>query len=509
MTDAALIIDTGDTALLSGSAMPSASVNSPDASGKGGFAGVLNERIQGEQTRQSQANAEARTETTSSTHRVAGQQGTNGVVEPVRGKPLPSEASNSTAAAVNPEMANSAQVVSLAVLAQQATANLIGANIAGVAGGAGAERVDSVKVLPSNLPVTSAVSMSLPLTGGGVANIASAKPGMSAEGGATQPISTALVQNPLLAVDTAKQFKEGKSSGAPLDSQNMPKGQNSQAHSSVGNLSLLGQVVAEPTQRALNNALQMAGLGQRAATTSPVNALRPQGQPIRSTGLNASSNGLTAAMAVLETSGITASTARADIHLSLRMDTLLSKSLKPSSPVPVTSALGDSSSLLSGIPRITGAVTASPTPTFQLPTQVGQPGWANELGQRVTWLAQNDLREAKLQLNPRNLGPVEVRISYGLDQQLNVSFTASNPAAREALDAALPRLREMFEQQGLNLADAKTSHESFTRQREQNGEQGEPQSPLGQWQGDTDHPSGQPVPINSVLMGEGMIDAYA
>ncbi|HFE32145.1 MAG TPA: flagellar hook-length control protein FliK, partial [Gammaproteobacteria bacterium] len=97
-------------------------------------------------------------------------------------------------------------------------------------------------------------------------------------------------------------------------------------------------------------------------------------------------------------------------------------------------------------------LAALPTPVVN--TGVGHPGWSAELGQRMVWLANQEIREAKIQLNPRHLGPIDVRIVYSDAQQLSVSFNAQNPAAREALDAALPRLREMFEQQGLNLADA-------------------------------------------------------
>ncbi|HEB92212.1 MAG TPA: hypothetical protein ENI94_01835 [Gammaproteobacteria bacterium] len=105
-------------------------------------------------------------------------------------------------------------------------------------------------------------------------------------------------------------------------------------------------------------------------------------------------------------------------------------------------------------------------PGLPVNTPMGQPGWSAELGQRMVWLANQEIREAQIQLNPRHLGPIDVRIIYSDTQQLSVSFTAQNPAAREALDAALPRLREMFEQQGLNLADASVSQESFAGQQQ-------------------------------------------
>ena len=143
-------------------------------------------------------------------------------------------------------------------------------------------------------------------------------------------------------------------------------------------------------------------------------------------------------------------------------------------------------------------------------TPVGQPAWASELGQRVTWLANSKLREAKLQLHPRSLGAVEVRIAYGHEQQMHVSFSAANPIARDALEASLPRLREMFEQQGLNLADANISQQS---PREQNPESNMANGSTVLAEGyasiddalDTD---GLPLPIHHRI-GEGMVNAYA
>jgi flagellar hook-length control protein FliK len=147
---------------------------------------------------------------------------------------------------------------------------------------------------------------------------------------------------------------------------------------------------------------------------------------------------------------------------------------------------------------------ASAVPALTVATSVGQPGWTVELGQRVTWMARAELREAQLQLHPRSLGPVEVRIVYGHEQQLNVSFSAPNAIAREALDAALPRLREMFEQQGLNLMEADISHESFAEQRRQ--KTGVPEL-LGKSLSDS---SGETTPasVGIAVVGEGMIDAY-
>jgi flagellar hook-length control protein FliK len=86
-------------------------------------------------------------------------------------------------------------------------------------------------------------------------------------------------------------------------------------------------------------------------------------------------------------------------------------------------------------------------------TPVGQPGFAQDLGQRVVLLATGQVKSAELALNPAELGPVRVSIEVR-GQDASLVFVASAAATRSALEEALPRLREMFSQQGLNLADA-------------------------------------------------------
>ena len=148
-------------------------------------------------------------------------------------------------------------------------------------------------------------------------------------------------------------------------------------------------------------------------------------------------------------------------------------------------------------------------PGLPVNTPMGHPGWSAELGQRMVWLANREIREAQIQLNPRHLGPIDVRIIYSDAQQLSVSFTAQHPAAREALDAALPRLREMFEQQGLSLADASVSQESFAGRREAEDENGSRHDAVtGSRRADSgdEEPQQQSPPIP---IGQGLVDTFA
>jgi flagellar hook-length control protein FliK len=98
---------------------------------------------------------------------------------------------------------------------------------------------------------------------------------------------------------------------------------------------------------------------------------------------------------------------------------------------------------------------------------VAQPGWDQALGQRVQWLVGQQLQGAELRITPPHLGPIEVRISIGQDQQTVVNFTSPHAAVRDAIEAAVPRLRDMLGNNGQDLVNVNVSQHSFAEQRRQ------------------------------------------
>ena len=86
-----------------------------------------------------------------------------------------------------------------------------------------------------------------------------------------------------------------------------------------------------------------------------------------------------------------------------------------------------------------------------IPIPVKSPQWGQALGQRVVFMANNQLQQAQITLNPEKLGPVQVKLHMDKEQQVHVTMTAQHGTTREAMENALPRLREMLEQSGINL----------------------------------------------------------
>ena len=103
--------------------------------------------------------------------------------------------------------------------------------------------------------------------------------------------------------------------------------------------------------------------------------------------------------------------------------------------------------------------------------QLGRPEWGQGMGKQILWMVNQNLGRAEIRLNPANLGPMEVRIDLDNDQ-VSVAFTSRHAEVRDAVEQALPRLREMLEEKGLSLADTDISRHSFAEQRQAYGDTG-------------------------------------
>ncbi len=86
-------------------------------------------------------------------------------------------------------------------------------------------------------------------------------------------------------------------------------------------------------------------------------------------------------------------------------------------------------------------------------------GFDGELTNRISWMARQNIHSAEIRLNPPNLGPLEVHVSV-LKGETHVLFTSPHAAVREVLEAAIPRLREGFSDQGLVLGEADVADHS-------------------------------------------------
>ncbi len=84
------------------------------------------------------------------------------------------------------------------------------------------------------------------------------------------------------------------------------------------------------------------------------------------------------------------------------------------------------------------------------------PEWNKEMGERIVWMHKQAIPSAELRLNPEHLGPIKIKIDLSQDQA-TIAFTAQHAVVKEAIEASIPKLREMFSAQQLNLADVNVS----------------------------------------------------
>ena len=94
-----------------------------------------------------------------------------------------------------------------------------------------------------------------------------------------------------------------------------------------------------------------------------------------------------------------------------------------------------------------------------LEPHLGSHGWDNALGQKVLWMVSQQQQIVELSLNPPDLGPLQVVLSVNNDQA-SAMFVSQNADVRQALEAALPRLKEMMADSGISLGSTTVSSDS-------------------------------------------------
>jgi flagellar hook-length control protein FliK len=164
-------------------------------------------------------------------------------------------------------------------------------------------------------------------------------------------------------------------------------------------------------------------------------------------------------------------------------------------------------------PSLAGRIPGGPlqmfSPALQMSSAFSQNGWSSELGQKVMWLARADLQQAQLQLNPKHLGPLEIKITMNADQQINVNFLTHSAAVKDALDQATPRLREVFDQSGLNLADVNVQQESNKQNREQSQSNPQPSHGTSYLAENVHEDLSAPLGTHGSVLSTNIVDFYA
>ncbi|MDX1697387.1 MAG: flagellar hook-length control protein FliK, partial [Thiohalobacterales bacterium] len=107
-----------------------------------------------------------------------------------------------------------------------------------------------------------------------------------------------------------------------------------------------------------------------------------------------------------------------------------------------------------------------PAAAARVAVPVGEAGWARTVGEQVVWHVSQNIHAASLRLNPQHLGPLEMQVQMDGDRA-TLAFASQHAVVRDALESALPRLREMFAESGLDIVDVNVSqHQADGREAE-------------------------------------------
>lgn len=129
-----------------------------------------------------------------------------------------------------------------------------------------------------------------------------------------------------------------------------------------------------------------------------------------------------------------------------------------SAPQSNTTPLAAQQASVSNLANVNSPIPAS------INTPVANHAWADDFSQKIVWVTSQHGQSAELRLNPPQLGPLEVLIKVSGDQATAI-FTSSHAVVRDAIEQAMPKLREMLADNGIMLGNATVSDQSPREQQ--------------------------------------------
>jgi len=137
-----------------------------------------------------------------------------------------------------------------------------------------------------------------------------------------------------------------------------------------------------------------------------------------------------------------------------------------------------------------------------------QPEASNQLKEQVMLMVKDKVQTAEIRLDPAELGAMQVKISMAQDQ-LSVQFVVQNGQTRDLMEQQMPKLRDLLQQQGIELSQGSVQQDSGSGRQSGDGSgQGRAaQAASGSGlNGASDE--GQMVPVQ-IRTSERVVDYYA
>ena len=189
---------------------------------------------------------------------------------------------------------------------------------------------------------------------------------------------------------------------------------------------------------------------------------------------------------------------------------LLEDGLKDLKSTSSDTRVDDFANRLAALTQAAVPKTVNALPVNQ-PLAMHQGGWSEEVVNRVMYLSSANLKSADIQLEPAELGRLDIRVNIAADQSAQVNFVSGHAGVREALDSQMHRLRDMLAQQGMGQVDVNVSDQPRNWQGQQGQEQQARRGSDGQRLGSVidDEPAQVAAVTPSVVLGFSAVDYYA
>ncbi len=157
--------------------------------------------------------------------------------------------------------------------------------------------------------------------------------------------------------------------------------------------------------------------------------------------------------------------------------------------------------VLQPLPSISTQARADAAPqVMTLQTPVFKPGWQEAFNSNIMLLVREQAQTARLNVNPPDLGPIEIRLSVQNDQA-SIQFFSQHGVIRDVIEDAFPRLREMLASNGIDLGDVNVSKHPDS-QHTPGGPEAYPADP-----GEPPADFAEPVPTRQIRL-RGLVDHY-
>ncbi|MBE0489181.1 MAG: flagellar hook-length control protein FliK [Halomonas sp.] len=144
-----------------------------------------------------------------------------------------------------------------------------------------------------------------------------------------------------------------------------------------------------------------------------------------------------------------------------------------------------------------------------LSAPLASPAWPGQLGQQLVMLGQRGGEQrVELHLNPAELGPLTISLKMS-EQGAQAQFLSAHAPVRQAVEQAIPQLREALAEQGISLGETSVGEHRQQDQGERQALAGGAGTPGAAIDSEELESAGSAAPLSAQPLEAGRVDFYA